>query len=332
VAIKMCSKQPASSRFEGQRCNATGVWNFSEWSDPYSYPFSEDSEGNLHVTSAWTSDPWLVASGTVQIGRMDRTPARCAGGLVPVPPGAGVDSQRATPDVTIHFNCSKGKRPSIVTHTGSFSADCNTLTMDDGGQYRRTGVAEQVPSARQQHTQNNEGSNCSLAPLTFTGQRKLSSSSAEATYILHSNGSGTVLQVNVTTSSLPTTATGSGVWRVQATLTSMQNLTFCVGGISILNRSISHASEETVILHGSSGGPAGAAGALQPWTCRVRGGSASENCTILDDPGAPGETPFEPHEPTQPIASIGSGVSGRSSNFQLPWAHTSPECSVGACN
>ena len=67
---------------------------------------------------------------------------------------------------------------------------------------------------------------------------------------------------------ISTTSGGGGdaVVRVQSNLTALKPLGGCVGGLALLNLTLAHAAEPAV-LYGSTGGPAGAATALQPWQC-----------------------------------------------------------------
>jgi len=135
VALKICPLVPAAEVPGGpQECNATGTWTYSRYSTAVRYPFVEDGQGQLHVTSNYSGDPWINAHGSVRVAPSPPSiaPAYCPGGLVPLRPLAAVD-------VTLHFNCTKDG--TIITHTGVFDAGCSSITMDDGGVYTRVSAA-----------------------------------------------------------------------------------------------------------------------------------------------------------------------------------------------
>lgn len=113
--------------------------------------------------------------------------------------------------------------------------------------------------------------------------------------------------------------------RVGATLTSLSDLDFCLGGIAILALDVSDplsppsrdakdtSTTTPPVLHASTGGPAdhGADWAFQPWVCPLALGSPA--CDAL------GGTPYHDLEPaSRRILSMDSGCDGRSSNFMLP--------------
>ena len=153
IALQTCPLVPANT-FK-YVCNATGSWYYSGYGNATTYPFVEDSAGNLHITSSFAKDPWTNAAGLVRLPGDYIAPASCPGGLVP--------SQSTNPDITIHFNISKTSPPGIITYTGMFSADCNTITMNDGGVYTRV----KKPIDEENSSQEDPSTHCAVAQLTF---------------------------------------------------------------------------------------------------------------------------------------------------------------------
>ena len=91
--------------------------------------------------------------------------------------------------------------------------------------------------------------------------------------------------------------------------------------MALLNLTLSHTEPAT--LYGSTGGPAGAATALQPWQCPLHPSIGSLNMSCQHVTGTP--YLFRPHEDllsTPLIASVDSGLDGRSSNFQVIYLQT----------
>lgn len=111
-----------------------------------------------------------------------------------------------------------------------------------------------------------------------------------------------------------------------ANITAMKTLTSCIGGVALLNLTVLHDQAEPTVLYGSTGGPAGAATALQPWQCSLNGAAASnQSCQHIAG------TPFRPHEDVATralIASVDSGLDGRSSNAQLAIHSVAIGCAI----
>ena len=312
VALQTCTLLPAQIRPAVQRCNATGSWTYSRYGSKTSYPFVEDSAGVLRVTSSYPGDPWTHASGTVRLGGGGGTavPATCAGGMVsPLP--------NKNPDVTIHFNCTKGHQPTIITHVGTFSADCNTISMDDGWAYLRVGAdptptidaADPPPPPCQVAPLKLEAAPIEWRPGSRPGWRQF-----PVSYTLV-GGAGahkgiSLVHINV----LLEADSANTTVRISSNLSALTDLPFCLGGLAILKLSVPDGGKST-ILHGSSGGPAGAGTALQPWSCELATASSAQGQHCQATAGTPAR-PFE--NPNSTVAEVDSGLDGRSSNFQLP--------------
>ena len=312
VALQTCLLVPASTVPVKQKCNATGSWHYSLYRNKTAYPFAEDGIGRLRVTSSYPGDPWTHASGVVRVGGGGGTvdvPPTCAGGMVPPP-------QNKNPDVTIHFNCTKGAIPTIIAHTGMFSADCNTISMDDGGAYLRV-VDAAVP------IEADPAPTCAVAPLKFNAapvEWRPGSRSGWRQFTVGYDlvGSGTdkgttLVHVAVTLDVDPANTTV----RISSKLSALADLPFCLGGLAVLKLAVPDSGAAT-ILHGSSGGPAGAGTALQPWRCELGSGTTAGSLDGQHCQATAG-TPARAFEtPSSTVAEVDSGLDGRSSNFQLP--------------
>jgi hypothetical protein len=322
VAVQLCSLQPPMKPQPRPptNCDIGGKWTYCD--APYVYIFVPSSPGNQRgpftVNSNKTSDPWHEANGEYLSPNSTAvsSPARCAGGLVPHRAGSG------SWDIDIHFNCVKGSQPHIESHKGRFSPDCNSLTMDDGGSYKRVGThptmgADTDTDSNTEAGWQREDSGCSVAQLIpvrhddarddmWVPAAQPGWTQTVKQYMLADRS----LQFDVAIS----TDNAKSVVRVQSNVTALKHLTRCVGGVALLNLTIQHTASTPTTLYGSTGGPAGASTALQPWQCPL--GSRGKNMTCQHVAG----TPFRPHEDlttTPLIATVDSGIDGRSSNFQL---------------
>ena len=151
IALQTCPLAPSHTYV----CNATGNWYYNRYGKATTYPFVEDSAGNLHITSSFSRDHWTNAAGLVRLPGDHIVPASCPGGLVP--------PHSTNPDITIRFNISKTSPPGIITYTGMFSADCNTITMNTGGVYTRVNK----PIDEENSSQEDPSPHCAVAQLTF---------------------------------------------------------------------------------------------------------------------------------------------------------------------
>ena len=307
VGVQLCSLQPASPAPKAQtNCSIAGRWTYR--GGGYVYTIVQESAKTFSITSNASSDPWRQAHGEYLAPNSSGVvqPARCLGGMVTGQGGGHWD-------IDIHFDCAKNQPPSIISHKGRFDAGCNHLTMDDGGFYDRVGTVQDVATS-------SEDAGCTVAPLVPSAGSRASAASRQNVWSPSAKpGWKQMLKVYETADhslrfdvTIFTDSTEEVV-RVQSNLTALTTLTRCVGGLALLNLTLPHSGPTT--LYGSTGGPAGADTALQPWQCSLSDQTAL-NMSCAHTAG----TPFRPHEDlgtTALLATVDSGLDGRSSNFQL---------------
>jgi hypothetical protein len=110
------------------------------------------------INSTATTDPWRHATGEYLQSNVSSTqPGRCAGGMVRSGTLAG-----GSWDIDIHFHLARSTGGTI-SHKGRFAANCNALTMDDGGTYQRVGSTAVAAAA---HGQDEAAAGCRVAALT----------------------------------------------------------------------------------------------------------------------------------------------------------------------
>jgi hypothetical protein len=136
IAVQLCKLQPAGpAPSKSTACNITGSWTYR--GGTYQYHIIEDADRGFQFSSNASSDPWRHATGRFLPvnSSLPSTPARCLGGMV-----TGDKNQQY--DIEMDFNCSKsspvGRPPQIIKHKGTFTPDCGTIHMDDGGYCKAT--------------------------------------------------------------------------------------------------------------------------------------------------------------------------------------------------
>ena len=285
VGVQLCAMAPAQHIPPGfSNCSLAGKWTYRK--DPYVYTIVEAADKTFTIASNASTDPWHKATGEfLRHNSSTPLPARCLGGMVT---RRHLETSRLW-DIDIHFDCDKKGTPRIISHKGRFSADCNALTMDDGGTYQRVGTTNNV--SEQQAATSEEQASCRVAPLTpVTGgsgsvwslSAKLGWKETTVSYELADKS----LRFDVTISTTSTND-ASDVVRIQSNVTALTTLTSCVGGLALLNLTLVH--NEPTVLYGSTGGPKGAATALQPWQCPLDSSSSpnSLNMTCRHLAGTP---------------------------------------------
>lgn len=216
------------------------------------------------------------------------------------------------------------KKPGAAdaTRTGFFGPDCNTMSMSDGSVITRVGEATvsdgMVPFRSAAHN----GDGCEAARLQHVDVGKATQSDVRhgwwqqtVTYAVpapNTTDGEVALLVNVTMHVDPTNTT----LRMSTTLTAVVDLSFCLGGISLLNLTVPHEQDwdtQPALFHGSTGGYADASSnnAFQPWTCALNDLSQSDHsCNTARRRYQYSDAPL--------IVSVDSGDDGRSSNENLP--------------
>ena len=309
IAVQLCNLVPAGPPTPPGRthCSMAGKWRYQRTGDLYA--ITEDpAAGTFAITSDYPGDPWRSATGRI-LTRNASTPPRprrCAGGMVlPKPRPAGAY------DVVINFDCAKSVPPSTYTLHGSFGADCRTLAMQDGWLYTRIDATIRRPV---DGDADGDAANCSVVALTKQPSPSPAPSPAgRAVPQLPGTKPGwrgtnlvytldTRLRFDVLLQTDPT----STVARLNATVTALEPLGACLGGVSILRLTLPDQPGATTTLHGSTGGPATGHGqaALQPWRCTIGAGAGNNSCNNVDG------TPFRPHEDVA-TATLAASVDGR---------------------